>query len=209
MLSENSILTNGEIEQMFFTELSVGEALAVLVTTLGNRLEVDVCSIYLSEKTNPTIVLAATVGLNQNCIGKLRMGFHEGLAGLVAERTFPVVVKEAVKHPRFKYFPEAEEDAYASFLGVPIQTLGVLVVQSIEPRDYSAAEVSDLANLGATIGDQLAKASIENCAASFQLKFPSLGSRSLYPRRNSVPPTECRLRRGTLGHGKTTGTAQK
>ena len=42
-------------------------------------------------------------------------------------------------HPRFKYFPEAGEDPYRSFLGVPIVERGllqgVLVVQTIEAAD--------------------------------------------------------------------------
>jgi signal transduction protein with GAF and PtsI domain len=46
------------------------------------------------------------------------MGLHEGLAGLVAEQVRPVAVEQVKNHPRFKYFSEAGEDAYQSFLGV-------------------------------------------------------------------------------------------
>ena len=66
------------------------------------------------------------------------MGLHEGLAGLVAEQVRPVAVEQVKKHPRFKYFSEAGEDAYQSFLGVPLidrgVLQGVLVVQTVEPR---------------------------------------------------------------------------
>src|SRR6266550_3354968 len=71
------------------------------------------------------LVLAATVGLRPQCIGSLRMGIHEGLAGLVAEQVRPVAVEQVKKHPRFKYFTEAGEDAYQSFLGVPLIDRGV------------------------------------------------------------------------------------
>jgi len=62
----------------------------------------------------------ATVGLRRECIGHLRMAIHEGLAGLVAEQVRPVAVEQAHTHPRFKIFPEAGEDEYQSFLGVPL-----------------------------------------------------------------------------------------
>ena len=51
---------------------------------------------------------------------------HEGLAGLVAEQVRPVAEEHANKHPRFKYFGEAGEDDYQSFLGVPLIDRGVL-----------------------------------------------------------------------------------
>ena len=53
-------------------------------------------------------------------VGRVRMRLTEGLAGLVAEQLQPQVVADATTHPRFKYFPEAGEDPYHSFLGVPL-----------------------------------------------------------------------------------------
>src|SRR5437764_9450281 len=45
---------------------------------------------------------------------------HEGLTGLVAEQMRPIAVAQVDTHPRFKYFREIGEDAYKSFLGVPL-----------------------------------------------------------------------------------------
>jgi len=140
------------LQRIFFQNTRDSDALRDIVAELGNRLEVDVCSIYLRERDGPTILLAATVGLNQDCVGCLRMGLHEGLAGMVAEKLQPVSVPEATKHPRFKYFPEAEEDAYESFLGVPIDSRGVLVVQTIEPRRYTPDEIASLLNQASSLG---------------------------------------------------------
>jgi signal transduction protein with GAF and PtsI domain len=64
-------------------------------------------------------VLSATVGLQPSSVGKVRMRLNEGLGGLVAEQLRPQVIADAGTHPRFKYFPEAGEDRYHSFLGVP------------------------------------------------------------------------------------------
>ena len=38
--------------------------------------------------------------VSPKCIGTLRMGIHEGLAGLVAEQVRPVAVEQAQTHPR-------------------------------------------------------------------------------------------------------------
>jgi starch phosphorylase len=90
-------------------------------------------------------VLAATVGLRKECIGSLRMAVNEGLTGLVAELVRPVSVEQVRTHPRFKYFRDAGEDAYQSFLGVPLidrgVLQGVLVVQTIEARVFSEDEI--------------------------------------------------------------------
>ncbi len=68
------------------------------------------------------------------------MALNEGLAGLVAEQVRPVAVEQVKNHPRFKYLHEAGEEAYQSFLGVPLidrgVLQGVLVVQTIEPRSF-------------------------------------------------------------------------
>lgn len=148
----STLISDPELGQMIQGSIRIEDSLASIVTVLGNRMEVDVCSIYLTEHDRRSIVLVATVGLNKSCIGKLRMGLNEGLAGLVAEQRQPVAVEEAAKHPRFKYFPEAEEDAYESFLGVPIQNVGALVVQTFEPRPYSPNDISGLSNTANRLG---------------------------------------------------------
>jgi starch phosphorylase len=67
------------------------------------------------------------------------------LTGLVGELVRPVNVPQARKHPRFKYFVDSDEDAYQSFLGVPLIDLGVLqgvlVLQTIAPRVFDSNEV--------------------------------------------------------------------
>ena len=72
-----------------------------------------------------------------------------------------MMVPDAFRHERFKYFPEAGEDPYRSFLGVPLlgggSLQGVLVVQTIEPRTFSQSEIRTLvtvaAQLAPLIGD--------------------------------------------------------
>ena len=105
--------------------------------------------LHLFDQAGPRhLVLAATVGLRQESVGKVSMRLNEGLTGLAAEQLRPIVVEEATKHPRFKYFPEAGEDSYHTFVGVPLLDQGViqgvLVIQNREPRSFSREETQML-----------------------------------------------------------------
>jgi len=138
------------------------ETLMKVVELIASRFKTDVCSAYLLEPDRANLVLAATVGLRSSCIGTLRLALHEGLAGLVAEQVRPVNIPKAQNHPRFKYFPDAGEDAYQSFLGVPLVDRGVLqgvlVVQTIDARIFEDADVRMLSEAAAELGPVVSEA---------------------------------------------------
>ncbi len=121
------------------------EMLTNVVALIAKRFRTDVCSAYLLEPDRANLVLAATVGLRRECVGSLRMAVDEGLTGLVAEQVRPIAVTHVKNHPRFKYFEEAGEEAYQSFLGVPLidrgVLQGVLVVQTVEARVFSDDDI--------------------------------------------------------------------
>src|ERR1700735_3556861 len=137
VLGVADVLTLEEIANLAAEEGQPAETLMNVVALIAKRFDTDVCSAYLLEPDRANLVLAATVGLRRECIGQLRMAIHEGLAGLVAEKGRPGAVGQAHIHPRFKYFSEAGEDEYQSFLGVPLidrgDLQGVLVVQTTQP----------------------------------------------------------------------------
>lgn len=131
--------------------------LADIVCIVGNRLKCDACSVYRLDGQQQALILTATVGLRHDCVEALQMKITEGLCGLVVQQRQPVsVASKASAHPRFKYFPEAGEEPYETFLGVPIidgtQIVGVLVVQTIEPRQYTHVDTRSLTLIGRQIG---------------------------------------------------------
>src|ERR1700722_15111402 len=132
------VLTHGDIASLAAEGGQAADTLMNVVALIAKRFRTDVCSAYLLEPDRANLVLAATVGLQKDCIGNLRMAVHEGLVGLVAEQVQSLAGEQAHSHPPFKYFREAGEDAYQSFLGVPLidrgVLQGVLVVQTREPR---------------------------------------------------------------------------
>jgi signal transduction protein with GAF and PtsI domain len=156
------VLTLEEIANLAAKEGQPAETLMNVVDLIAKRFQTEVCSAYLLEPDRANLVLAATVGLQRDCIGSLRMAIHEGLAGLVAEQVRPVAVEQAHNHPRFKYFREAGEDAYQSFLGVPLidrgVLQGVLVVQTIEARVFREDEIHMLAQAAAQVAPVVSEA---------------------------------------------------
>ena len=161
--SDGSVLwTLEDISHLISERGNPAETLSNVVNLIQIRFATDVCSVYLLESDRVNLVLAATVGLRQDSVGRVRMRVTEGLAGLVAEKLLPQVVSDASRHPRFKYFPDAGEDPYRSFLGVPIVDRGllqgVLVVQTVEPRDFDPADVRMLAMAGTQLAPIVSEA---------------------------------------------------
>src|SRR5216117_3273310 len=156
------VLTLEDLETLTTEAGKSAETLANIVALIASRFQTDVCSVYLLEPDRATLVLAATLGLRPQCVGTLRMALHEGLAGLVAEEVRPVAVEQVKTHPRFKYFSEAGEEAYQSFLGVPLidrgVLQGVLVIQTVAPRVFRENEVRMLIEAAAQVASVVSEA---------------------------------------------------
>ncbi|MGH9342346.1 MAG: alpha-glucan family phosphorylase [Terriglobia bacterium] len=173
------VLTLEELGNLAKEEGKPAETLLNVVALIAKRFETNVCSAYLLEPDRANLVLAATVGLRPQCIGTLRMGVHEGLVGLVAEQVRPVAVEQVKNHPRFKYFKEAGEDSYQSFLGVPLidrgVLQGVLVVQTLEPRVFRDDEVRMLVEAAAEVAPVVSEArTLDRFIAPIQERLWSL-----------------------------------
>jgi starch phosphorylase len=159
---ESPLLTLEEIGLVISRKGQPGETLSNLVQLIRQRFQTDVCSVYLIEPDRVNLVLAATIGLRPDSVGRVRMRLDEGLAGLVAEELRPIMVEDASKHPRFKFFREAGEEDYHSFLGVPLvdqgMIQGVLVVQTTDPRCFSREEMALMASAAGQLGPIVSEA---------------------------------------------------
>ena len=93
-LDASFVLTWEEIASLAAEPGKPAETLMNVVALIARRFGTDVCSAYLLEPDRANLVLAATLGLRRECIGKLRMAVNEGLAGLVAEQVRPVAVEQ-------------------------------------------------------------------------------------------------------------------
>lgn len=136
--------------------LSLDDRLNGVVELVARSFVADVCSIYLRLESG-LFELVATEGLKLEAVRTTRLHRDEGLVGLVASRAQPVNVQDAPHHPRFSYRPETGEDAYTSFLGVPIlrfgRVIGVLAVQNIVGRLYDEEDVETLQTIAMVLAE--------------------------------------------------------
>ncbi len=142
------------------------ERLDHITQLVSESMETEVCSIYL-RRDRQTLELCATEGLKPEAVHQTRMRVGEGLVGRVAKQASPINTENAPQTKGFRYMPETGEELFSSLLGVPIQrlgeVLGVLVVQSKDPRKFAdddiyalevvAMVIAEMKELGAFTGE--------------------------------------------------------
>ena len=140
-------------------------ALDITVERVRERLHADAASVYFWDEERGELVLMATRGLPQESVGRIRLRPGQSLVGLVLERAEPVSLENAADHPRYQHIPEAGEEPFHAFLGVPIiqhgQVVGVLVVRQYATRRFGREEETFLL----TLASQLAGAILQAAAS--------------------------------------------
>ena len=140
----------------------LGQALEIIVERVKQSMNVDLCSVYLSDHTRRQNVLMATDGLNPESVGKVRMDFGTGLTGLVGVREEVINIADAPSHPHYHYIPKSGEENYHAYLGEPIihhrKLLGVLVVQRHERKEFDEDGVTFLITIAAQLAGAIAHA---------------------------------------------------
>ena len=145
-------------------------ALFRLASRVKQTLEVDSCSIYLADYDKQVFTLKATDGLHPDAVELVRIGFTEGLIGLVGQREEPLNIVNAQNHPRFKHYPEVKEENYNAFLGTPIihqrKVLGVITLQQSEMRRFSEDEEAFLVTLAMQLALEITNADMRGALNS-------------------------------------------
>jgi phosphotransferase system enzyme I (PtsP) len=149
-----------DISRIVVSSHDLHETLDHITSLLADRLGVQVCSIYLLE--DDQLVLRSTHGLSAEAVDTVRMPPDEGLTGLAFQSGEPVNVERAASHPRYKFFPGIGEERFQSYLGIPLihrkRPIGVLTVQTAEPRGFSVDEVRLLVTAASQLSTVIANA---------------------------------------------------
>ena len=138
------------------------EALDIIVQRVKAAMDVDVCSVYLLDKTSQHYILMATDGLNESLIGNLRIPFGHGLVSIVAEREEPLNVENAQEHAQYQPLPSFQSAQFYAFLGAPIihhrDVMGVIVVRQREKHKFSESDEALLVTAAAQLAGGIAHA---------------------------------------------------
>jgi signal transduction histidine kinase len=154
-----------EFAKLLTTARDWDELMRTIVDRTTTALDVEVCSVYLMERDDASLRLAATNGLDRDQIGRVTLGLGEGLTGRAAMLGRPVVSPDVRVDPRFKWVPGFDQSQFTSMLSVPLpwndQIVGVLNVQTIESRTFSTEEVEFLVTIGALLGGIVEKGRLQ------------------------------------------------
>ncbi len=158
------LFTLQRIVQKVSQSPDLDSALTEIVNGVKIALNVDASSVYLKPADSQVLTLMASVGLHNNSINKITVPTEQGLVGLVAETAEPVNLCDAASHQRYVLNPDAGEDKYQSFLGVPIidhrRLYGVLVIQRAENSPFDDDDVAFLVTLGAQMAGAISHAEL-------------------------------------------------
>ncbi len=146
------IISLEEISMLVSSDFDLPDVLQLVTRKVAAQLKVSVCNIYLLE--GDELVLAATNGFDPSYIGVIRIRMGEGITGTVAKERQYISLSHASQDPRYKYFPELQEEKYNSMLSFPLSdkndVYGVINLNSTSIKSFQEDEiyfVSIIANL--------------------------------------------------------------
>ncbi len=173
--SARAILTS--LHEVMASRSGAQAKLNQVVEVIGERLDSEVCSIYLLREG--MLELYATRGLEQTAVHVTRLAVGEGLVGTSAANNETLNLAEAAAHPDFAFRPETGEEKFHSFAGVPIvrreRAVGVLCVQHVDPRRYEEVEIEALQTVAMVLSELIANAELideEDAAVAAHLTEP-------------------------------------
>jgi len=167
-VSRHLLLLN-EIGRIVGEARTMQEILDRVVALVAERMETDVCTIWMLDAARTKLTLAAAEGLAPEAAGTAFLRKGQGLTWRVLEIMAPVIVEDAPSDPRFVYLPDLREEPYHAYLGTPLQVrgtpIGVLYVETRAPRRFDRDEVRALSAIASQIAPVLDNARLLSLVA--------------------------------------------
>ena len=171
----DTLVAVAKIGELVTKTLDTSEILSQVVTITADIMKVDVCSIYLYDRSEDTLVLEATIGLNDDAVGKVRLNPGEGITGCAAKQGRTVAVRDVTQDKRNKYIPITGEENYRSLLSVPLkfhdELIGVINVQTRDPRTFQQNERRLLKTIAHQVSGLLRNARLFESVLSAKLEL--------------------------------------
>ncbi|MFL5624440.1 MAG: GAF domain-containing protein [Ktedonobacteraceae bacterium] len=164
--SREEIALLNDVISTIGSTLKLDEVLRHLVDTIVRAISCHAAFIYLYNKENDRLVLASTSEQYQEQVGKIEMALGEGITGWVALTLKPVILKdEAMEDPRFRYFPDLEEEKFQSTMTVPIcskdrHLIGVITMHAVAPYEFTEQHQTFVSNTAALVASAIENAQL-------------------------------------------------
>ncbi len=124
------------------------QTLEIIAANVSEELKADYCSIFYYDELQRTLTLRATNGPRP--LGGMHYVLHlgEGYSGWVADKGTPLLVHDALADTNFATEARASGQEFRGLLSVPIiffgtveRLIGVISLQTLEPRDFTTHEI--------------------------------------------------------------------
>jgi len=157
-----------EVTQLASSARDWDEMLRIVIDRTTDAMRAEVSSLYLLERREGILRLVATNGLNRRGIGRVTLRLGEGITGWVANAHVPLAVRDVRTEPRWKRIPTVDEERFTSMLSVPLvardEIIGVMNVQTVEPRDFDHTEIDFLQTIANNVAGIIEKARLQRDA---------------------------------------------
>jgi GAF domain-containing protein/sugar diacid utilization regulator len=161
---ENMLLN--EVISTVGSTLKLDEVLGHLVDIVVRAIPCHAAFFYLFDKDKERLTLASTNQQYKKLVGNIEMALGEGITGWVGMHLQPVILKEgALNDPRFRYFPELEEEKFQSTMTVPIiakdrHLIGVITLHTVAPYEFLEQHQTFLINTAALVAGAIENAQL-------------------------------------------------
>ena len=129
--------------------MDLDQALEVTAQVVAEELQVDLCSVFSYDELQRVLTLRATNGPHPLGGMHFTLRIGEGYSGWVAEKGSPILSRDAMLDQHFVHEVNAYNETYHGLMSLPIiffgnteRLIGVVSIQSREPRDFSREEMS-------------------------------------------------------------------
>lgn len=125
------------------------QTLEITAQVVAEELGVELCAIFFYDELQRMLTLRATNGPRPLGGMHFTLRLGEGYSGWVADKGTPLILSDALSDPNFASEAMAYQSSFRGlmvlpviFFGIAERLIGVISVQTKEPRDFTPDEVS-------------------------------------------------------------------
>jgi GAF domain-containing protein len=146
---EHHLQTLQRINSISNSAMDLDQALEMIAQLLADELHADLCSIFFYDDLQRVLTLRATNGPRPLGGMHFTLRLGEGYSGWVADKGRPLLVHDVTNDPNFALEASSYTSEYHGLMALPIiffgsseRLIGVVSLQSHEPRDFTQDEIS-------------------------------------------------------------------
>jgi putative methionine-R-sulfoxide reductase with GAF domain len=146
---EHRLMALQRINGVSNSAMDLDQTLEITAQVVAEELHVELCSIFFYDELQRVLTLRATNGPRPLGGMHFTLRLGEGYSGWVADKGRPLIVNNALDDTNYASEAHAYPTDLHGLMALPIiffgsaeRLIGVVSVQSVEPRDFTRDEVS-------------------------------------------------------------------